>query len=135
MSKGYLISLAQQATSIDRLKQTLLSDDWLPPSDHKTHPFIQKLCKEFAAAAQVRMQTVAGDGAEQRRQKDSEKINQLKTLSNYKILSDEDIVGGEEEESLLYVRERVLCLELEPGQSKILLPNAKQVIGFQNNSK
>ena len=48
---SYLISLAQQANSIDRLKQTLLSDDWLPPSDPKAHPFIEKLYKEFAVAA------------------------------------------------------------------------------------
>ena len=49
---SYLISLARQAQSIDKLKQTLLSEDWLPPENPKAQPFIERLYSEFASKRQ-----------------------------------------------------------------------------------
>lgn len=45
---SYLISLAQQASSVARLKQTVLGDNWLPPENKNSSIFVEKLYTEFA---------------------------------------------------------------------------------------
>ena len=40
---SYLITLARQATSLDKLKSHLFNDDWLPHDNQKSHGFIERL--------------------------------------------------------------------------------------------
>ena len=90
---SYLISLARQASSVGKLKQTLLGEDWLPPDNPKSEGFIERLFTEFAVKKQPQVQTMAA-----KPQSDLEKIRELQKLSNYKMLNDEDIIGKDEEE-------------------------------------
>ena len=46
---SYLISLANQAKSVDKLEQKIIGEEFLPAEDPSSRPFIQKLFSEFAA--------------------------------------------------------------------------------------
>ena len=48
---SYLITLAKQSSSLDRLKSSLLSDELLP-NEPKTMPFIERLYREFSVKSE-----------------------------------------------------------------------------------
>ena len=47
-SVSYLISLASQTKSVDKLEQKIFGEEWLSAEDSRSRPFIQKLFDEFA---------------------------------------------------------------------------------------
>lgn len=52
---SYLVSLSEQAQSVDKLKTKLFNEDWLPQDNPKSQAFIERLFSEFAPKPKTQM--------------------------------------------------------------------------------